>query len=95
MDSVSVWEALFMLLVLKIPVVYLSGVVWWAVRAEPAPEGGPDDAPALVPLTPCGWNEWKRRRSSWRPTRRPVRPFTPNRPPALAARAAASASAAA
>ena len=40
MDSVSVWEALFMLVVLKIPLVYLGAVVWWAIRAEPLPEDG-------------------------------------------------------
>ena len=30
-----VWEAIFLLLVLKIPLVYLCLVVWWAIRAEP------------------------------------------------------------
>jgi hypothetical protein len=58
---VSAWEAIFMLLVLKIPVVYLAAVVWWAIRAEPASEGGLGDD-AIVPLTPCGWDDWKRRR---------------------------------
>ena len=33
--TVSVWEAIFMLVVLKIPLIYLGTVVWWAVRAEP------------------------------------------------------------
>ena len=83
MNSVSVWEALFMLVVLKIPVVYLSAVVWWAIRAEPSPEGGPDDRRALVPLTPCGWGEWRRRRST-RSAFRPFRPFRPVRRPARA-----------
>jgi hypothetical protein len=59
---VSVWEAIFMLVVLKIPLIYVGVVVWWAVRAEPeVPEGG-NDAPVLAPVTPCGWNDWKRRR---------------------------------
>jgi hypothetical protein len=31
------WELIWMLLILKIPVVYLCAVVWWAVRAKPAP----------------------------------------------------------
>ena len=31
-DRDSVWEAIFMLVVLKIPIVYLVVVVWWAVR---------------------------------------------------------------
>lgn len=34
-----------MLLVLKIPVVYLGFVIWWAVRADPRPE-----EPVLVPV---------------------------------------------
>jgi len=84
MDSVSVWEALFMLVVLKIPVVYLSVVVWWAIRAEPAPEGGPDESYALVPLSPCGWDEWRRRRTRRYSGRRPVRPVHPTRPPVRA-----------
>jgi hypothetical protein len=32
------WEAVFLLLVLKIPIVYLCMVVWWAIRAEPRGE---------------------------------------------------------
>lgn len=37
------WEAIFLLLVLKIPLVYLCLVVWWAIRAEPR-----DEQPASV-----------------------------------------------
>lgn len=32
------WEAIFLLLVLKIPIVYMCLVVWWAIRAEPRGE---------------------------------------------------------
>jgi hypothetical protein len=32
------WEAIFLLLVLKIPIVYMCLVVWWAIRAEPREE---------------------------------------------------------
>jgi hypothetical protein len=35
-----------MLVVLKIPLVYLCAVVWWAIRAEPRPE----EPAALVPV---------------------------------------------
>jgi hypothetical protein len=66
--SISVWEAIFMLVVLKIPMVYLAAVVWWAVRAEPQPGGGGEEIRVLEPLTPCGWEDWKRRRP------RPPRP---------------------
>ena len=41
--SDSVWEAIFMLVVLKIPMIYLSVVVWYAVRAEPEPAAGGGD----------------------------------------------------
>lgn len=69
--TVSVWEALFFIVVLKIPVIYLAAVVWWAVRAVPeTPEGG-DGAAVLSPAAPCGWDDRRRRRS---PRLRPVRP---------------------
>ena len=72
--SVSVWEAIFMLVVLKIPLVYLGIVVWWAIHAEPEPAHGGDEAAVLAPLTPpCGWDEWRTRRSL-RPRTRPIRP---------------------
>lgn len=45
-----VWEAVFFLLVLKIPVVYLGFVVWWAVRGEP--DRGEPEAVAVVSDTP-------------------------------------------
>ena len=73
--SVSVWEAIFMLVVLKLPMVYLAIVVWWAIRAEPRADDGAEPVRAFVPLTPCGWDEWKRRRSARsRPRPRPRGP---------------------
>jgi hypothetical protein len=62
-----------MLVVLKIPVLYLAAVVWWAVRADPAAQDGRDEVGVRAPLTPCGWDEWKRRRVT-RHGRRPIRP---------------------
>ena len=44
-----------MLVILKIPVVYLCTVVWWAIRAEPRP---PEPAVKTVraePEPPPGW----------------------------------------
>jgi hypothetical protein len=40
-------EIIFLMLVLKLPILYLIGVVWWAVRAEPPPP-----EPALLPAMP-------------------------------------------
>ena len=71
--SVYVWEAIFMLLILKLPVIYLAVVVFWAVRAQPQTPGTDgDEVRVLTPLTPCGWRDWKgsrTRRVGWRPIR--------------------------
>jgi hypothetical protein len=42
-----VWALIFLMLVLKIPILYLCGVVWWAIRAEPSPPEG-----AALPAVP-------------------------------------------
>jgi hypothetical protein len=45
-----------MLVILKIPVVYLCAVVWWAIRAEPAPLEGAGRLAAVDGLGPrCDW----------------------------------------
>jgi hypothetical protein len=41
-------EIIFLMLVLKLPILYLIGVVWWAVRAEPRPA---EPAQLTVPVT--------------------------------------------
>ena len=46
-----------MMVVLKLPIAYLIGVVWWAVRAAPDPY---EPAPLLArpeadPKRPCPW----------------------------------------
>jgi hypothetical protein len=74
--SASAWEAFFFVVVLKIPVIYLAVVVWWAVRAVPEPEGGDEAGVLTAPVAPCGWDDWKRRRPG---RRRPGRPVSPPR----------------
>ena len=75
----SVWEAIFLLLVLKIPMVYLGLVVWWAIRAEPeSSSGGGEEAGVLVPLDPCGWDEWRRNRRTSPRSPRPFKPIAPH-----------------
>jgi hypothetical protein len=67
-----VWEIVFMLLILKIPIVYLCVVVWWAIKAEPSP---PDLAEVTVlsdTPPPGGFPQHPRTGR-----RRPVRPHTP------------------
>jgi hypothetical protein len=72
-------EAVFFLVLLKIPVVYLCVVVWWAIRAEPATE--PPLAPVPIADTPSpdplGWSpraSTGRRGSGGRVPRRPTSP---------------------
>ena len=50
--SSGAWELIFMLLILKIPLVYLGFVVWYAIRAEP--EHGVDPSDHSV------WRPWRR-----------------------------------
>jgi len=66
----AAWELIFMMLVLKLPILYLIGVVWWAVRSSPDPFAPAelvrvtgDDSPHN-PAEPC----------TWRVRRRPIRP---------------------
>jgi hypothetical protein len=49
------WELVFMLVVLKIPVVYLCAVVWWAIKAEPEPQGGAAVRSSAEPPPDCDW----------------------------------------
>ena len=47
------WELIFMMLVLKIPIAYLCWVCWWAIKAEPEPgtNGGTEG---------LNWKPWQR-----------------------------------
>jgi hypothetical protein len=59
--SGQAWELVFMLLILKIPIVYLGLVVWYAIRAEPEP--------GVDPTEYSVWQPW-RRPEGQRPSRR-------------------------
>ena len=68
--STNAWELIFMMLVLKLPIAYLVGVVWWAIRAAPDPY----EPAALVPVEP-GEPELPSAPCPWRGRRRPpIRP---------------------
>jgi hypothetical protein len=45
------WEVIFMLLILKLPLAYVCWVVWWAVKAEPELGAGGE---------PTEWQRWRR-----------------------------------
>jgi hypothetical protein len=72
-----VWELIWLMVIMKIPILYLCWVVYWAIKAEPRNEepvatmvGSDDDPPA------------------WRPRSGPRRPAGPHgRPTRTYARA--------
>jgi hypothetical protein len=43
----SVWEIVFLMVILKIPIGYLCFVIWYAVKAKPEPEQGAGGATGL------------------------------------------------
>jgi hypothetical protein len=45
----SAVELIFFMLILKIPIVYLCLVIWWAIKAEPEPEEGASATDAAGP----------------------------------------------
>ena len=67
--SNEAWALVLMMLVLKIPIVYLGWVVWYAIKAEPEPGVDPHDSSA--------WKPWSRstgpRSSGPQPGGRPQR----------------------
>lgn len=66
-----------MLLLLKIPVIYLCAVVWWAVRAQPRPADGAAVAVSLERPPACGWRRRTHRPRGGNPRRRPSSPVRP------------------
>lgn len=86
-----VWEAIFLLVILKIPIVYLCCVVYWAIKAEPKPEEGAALLSVAVEPDPRpGWS-WRRRFDRPRrggPHGGPARFYARGRVPALVRREA-------
>ena len=65
----SVWEIVFLMVILKIPIVYLCTVVWYAIKAEP--RHGPGKAGVRVQPDDLGPGGGPRRRSRRLPPPRP------------------------
>jgi len=68
----SVWEIVFLMVILKIPIAYLCGVVYYAIKAEPRRGEG---AAVTARLDPDDSGPgWGRRRRSRRHGPTPTRP---------------------
>jgi hypothetical protein len=75
-----VWELIFMMVILKIPIAYLCCVVYWAVKAEPKPP---------EPVQTATRGEGPEPKAPWSPPARNPRPRRgPERGPVRARRAA-------
>jgi hypothetical protein len=53
-----VWELIWLMVIMKIPILYLCWVVYWAIKSDPRPE----QAAALVPSTDADLPPWQPRR---------------------------------
>ena len=62
----SIWEIVFLMVILKIPIAYLCFVVYYAIKAEPKPEAG---AGVTAQAGPDDGSGGLRRRVARRPRR--------------------------
>jgi hypothetical protein len=78
-----VWELIWLMLIMKIPILYLCWVVYWAIKAEPERD---EPAPARV-VDGDGPAGWRPRRRSPRPGPhgRPTRTYARSRRAAVRA----------
>ena len=65
------WELIWLMVIMKIPILYLCWVVYWAIKAEPRPE---------QPATLLGVAGDDSGPTAWRPGRRPRRSGPHGRP---------------
>jgi hypothetical protein len=85
----GVWELVFLMVILKAPILYLCAVVYYAIKAEPKPEEGAAVTARIGPDGPeTGFRRLHPRRFRPRPHGGPARTF-PRTPRTAAARAEA------
>jgi hypothetical protein len=84
----GVWELVFLMVILKIPIVYLCGVIWYAIKAKPLPGAGAGVTAQIGPEPePTGWERHHPRRLGRpRPHGGPTRTY-PRTPRTATARA--------
>ena len=82
----TLWELIFLMVILKIPIAYLCYVVWYAIKAEPRGRGGTAGVRVAPDPPPPSYDRLRRRSR-----RRPPRPHDgPARAYARTARVAAA-----
>ena len=55
------WGFIFLMLIMKVPIAYLAGVVWYACKAPDPPEPAVKLVEAPVPEPKCPWRLRHRR----------------------------------
>jgi len=63
----QVLELVFLMVILKIPIVYLCGVVYYAIKATPQPEAGAGVTATIGPDDPGAGDRTRRRAHRVRP----------------------------
>jgi len=58
----TLWELVFLMVILKIPIAYLCYVVWYAIKAEPRGRGGSAGVRAMPDGPPPSFDRYRRRR---------------------------------
>src|SRR3954454_23346553 len=84
----GVWELVFLMVILKIPIAYLIGVIWYAIRAKPVPGAGAGVTVQVRPEPRDGGRLRPRRFGGPRPHGGPTRTY-PRAPRTAGARAEA------
>ncbi|MFL5917939.1 MAG: hypothetical protein ACJ74L_06775 [Gaiellaceae bacterium] len=77
------WELIWLMLIMKIPILYLCWVVYWAIKAEPAREE-PVTASVRLDDGPPGWRP-RPRSPRPGPHGHPTRTYARTRRPAVRA----------
>ncbi len=52
----TLWELIFIMVILKIPIAYLCYVVWYAIKSEPRGRGGPAGVRVLPDSPPPSYD---------------------------------------
>ena len=78
-----VWEFVFLMVILKIPILYLCAVIWWAVRAEPKPPEGAALPARTIPPDDRPWSPARQPPRRPRPHGFPARGYQRGRRPAV------------
>ena len=80
----SVWEIVFLMVILKIPIVYLCLVIYYAIKAEPRPEAGASVSSELGPDDDGGGPRRRRAPRFPRPHGSPTRRYPRTPQPSVA-----------